>query len=148
MGCPRPAQRRCARLMVRIDAHHRAWADWLRFQINGDETSARVSENRLAGDSGHLGQLINREMFSGEGLECRNLVDDADLLIRVTPHTSCVFCNWITKDIDSTKLENLQAQFLDREKRQAFIVDAAQRMVINDVDREPGPVPDNDRQIE
>jgi hypothetical protein len=134
--------------MVRTDAYHRAGADGLSYQINGDEIRARKSEHRLDRHSGHHSQLIDREAPFGESFKSRTLVVDADFLIRVTPHTARVLRDRLAVDVGATKLENLQAEVLDREKRQALIIHAPQRMVLNDVDREPGSVPDDDRKIE
>jgi hypothetical protein len=134
--------------MVRTDAYYRSGADGLSYQINGDEIRARESEHRLDRHSGHRNQLIDREAPFGESFKNCTLVVEADFLIRVTPHTARVLRDGLAVDVGATKLQNLQAEVLDREKRQALIVDAFEWVVLNDIDRNPGSAPDDDRKIQ
>jgi hypothetical protein len=134
--------------MVRTDAYDRAGADWLSYEINGDEIRARESEHDLDRHPGHLHQLIDREAPSGKGFQRRALFVEADLLIRVTPNTARVFRDRLAMNIGATKLQNFQAEILQRDKRKTLIVDALERMVLNDIDRNPGSAPDDDRKVE
>jgi hypothetical protein len=134
--------------MARTGAYRRVGANVAGREVHNDEVSARECKDRLDRHAGKLGQLVDLEVASGKRFQRRDLVIEADFLVCVAPDQPRVVRDRIAVDIAATKLKNFQAEVLDGEERQAFIIHAPQWMVVNDVDCEPRPLPDDDRKVE